>query len=175
MGALTHAPRHSTSSKLNMPSAVVPATQIQGQNLATNCLTTCLPAYLTDWLTTRSFACNHVPPSSMPRCSQIVFLISSLPHTMHGVVPHSWIKYLPTLVLRIRWRGLWMLCKFDNRTKNSCFVNNLPVEHGIECGHLIDLYIRHVQNRCHFIFYTILNLSRTGHLYFKFFLWHSIW
>jgi hypothetical protein len=24
------------------------------------------------------------------------FLISSLPQTIHGVVPHSWIKYLPT-------------------------------------------------------------------------------
>eukprot|EP00975_Prorocentrum_lima_P001907 414739-Prorocentrum_lima.AAC.1 len=43
----------------------------------------------------------HMPsalvcPSLMPQKSSIVFLISSEPQTMQGVVPHSWMKYLPT-------------------------------------------------------------------------------
>lgn len=43
---------------------------------------------------------HHAPPSLMPRCFSMDALISSLPLTMHGVVPHSWMKYLPTRSLR---------------------------------------------------------------------------
>ena len=59
MGALTQAPRHSTSKRVNMWSGVV-------------------------------------SPFLMPRWSQMVCLISSEPHAMHGVVPQSWMKYVPT-------------------------------------------------------------------------------
>ena len=52
MGALAQEPRHSTSLRVNRPSAVV-------------------------------------SPSLMCRWSSMVFLISSEPHTMQGVVPHS--------------------------------------------------------------------------------------
>ena len=40
-----------------------------------------------------------VSPSLMPRWFSMAFLMASDPHTMHGVVPHNWMKYLPTGVL----------------------------------------------------------------------------
>ena len=50
----------------------------------------------------------HEPPSAMPRCLQMAALISSDPFTMHGVVPQSWIKYLPTRSLKQKkGRGVW--------------------------------------------------------------------
>lgn len=41
-------------------------------------------------------ALGRAPPLLMPAKSSMVFLISSDPHTMHGVVPQSWMKNLPT-------------------------------------------------------------------------------
>ena len=83
-------------------------------------------------------------PSLIPRCFSIVFLMSSDPQTMQGVVPHSCKKYLPTFSLLKKQNKKWVVV-------NDCSRFNSPVEHCVEGRHFVHANGRDLADFGHFV------------------------
>ena len=190
MGALAHAPRHSTSLSVNNPSAVVSASKRKhrrrveeagvggGAGRNRRPVRNMCSRGSGGGRPTTSPA--HAPPSLMFKCFSMAALISSLPLTMHGVVPQSWMKYLPTRSLHpeggrrpdrgSRGSGAAQAPsrRRGQRSAPSARVAPAaarafharraaqgslypPVEHGVERRHLVDAHRRHAAHFCHLV------------------------